>query len=60
MNLRRQDKGHRAEIQAFIDCVASGGEVLIPFEQLHNVTLATFAVVESAKRSQVVELDVVP
>jgi len=44
----RQDKGHNAEIAAFVERVAAGGEPLIPFEQLHNVTLATFAAVESA------------
>jgi predicted dehydrogenase len=56
MNLWRQDKGHFAEIQTFIDHIASGGEPLIPFEQLYNVTLATFAAVESAKTSHTVEL----
>ena len=50
MRTRRQDKGHRAEIAAFVERVGNGGEPLIPFEQLVNVTQATFAVVEEAVR----------
>jgi predicted dehydrogenase len=34
----RQDKGHRAECQRFVERVAQGGELLIPFDQLVNVT----------------------
>ena len=50
----RQDKGHRAEIAAFVDRVANGGEPLIPFEQIENVTLASFAAVESAKTGKTI------
>lgn len=48
MNLFRQDKGHRAEMAAFIECVAQGGPPLIPWTELAEVTLATFAAVERA------------
>ena len=34
----KQDKGHRAEIQQFVQRIADGGPPLIPFEQLENVT----------------------
>jgi predicted dehydrogenase len=34
----RQDKGHLAECRQFIDRVVQGGEPLIPFDQLWNVT----------------------
>ncbi len=34
----RQDKGHAAECRAFVERIARGGEPLIPFEQLCNVT----------------------
>lgn len=44
----RQDKGHRAEIAAFINAVSSGGEPLVPFGELQNTTLAALAAVESA------------
>lgn len=53
---RRQDKGHGAQFQAFIDRVAEGGPPLIPMDHLVNVTLASFAAVESAKTGQVVTL----
>lgn len=52
----RQDKGHNAEIAAFIDRVAKGGEPLIPFSQLANVTRATFAAMESARGGGVIKL----
>lgn len=38
----RQDKGHQEECRAFCERVATGGEPLIPFAQLRNVTLASF------------------
>ncbi len=56
MRLWRQDKGHKTEVAAFVQRVADGGKPLIPFEQLYNVTMATFAAVESANTSRTVEL----
>ena len=50
----RQDKGHSAEIAAFIDGVSSKASPLIPFDQLHNSTLASIAAVESATTGQAV------
>ena len=38
----RQDKGHQAECQHFVDRIAAGGEALIPCDQLWNVAEATF------------------
>jgi len=52
----RQDKGHRAEFAAFVDRVAGGGGPLIALDELANVTLATFAAVESAKTSRTIAL----
>jgi len=52
----RQDKGHRAEIAAFINAISSGGEALIPFHELQNTALATLAAVESAKTGTVIAL----
>ncbi len=54
---RRQDKGHMAEIQAFVDCVAGGGAPLIPYEEPANVTRASIAAVEAAREHKVVRLD---
>ena len=53
----RQDKGHNAEMAAFIARVISGGEQLIPFDRLANTTRATFAAIESARSGNAVRLD---
>ncbi len=52
----RQDKGHSSEVEAFVDLVADGGEPLITFDQLTNVTKASFAAVESALKNQTIVL----
>jgi predicted dehydrogenase len=52
----RQDKGHRAELQAFVDRVAVGGAPLIPYEQLVNVTQASFAAMTSTRENRVATL----
>ena len=44
----RQNKGHNNEIEAFINRIVTGGEGLIPFGQLANITEASFAAIESA------------
>ncbi len=51
----RVDKGHDAEIAAFVDGVTRGGPQLIPFDQLVNVTLASFAAVASAAHEKPIE-----
>lgn len=43
-----QDKGHQAEVNAFVNRVEQGGEWLIPWPELKEVTLATFVAVEQA------------
>ena len=57
-SLFRQDKGHQAEIAAFVECVATGGPPLIPPDELWNVTEATFAADEAAAEHTRVQLDV--
>jgi len=52
----RQDKGHRAEVAAFLERVATGGAPLIPFAELETVTLASFAAVRSAREGVTVAL----
>jgi len=52
----RQDKGHRAEIAAFIDRVRSGGEPLVAFDQLANSTRASLAAVQSAREGRTIVL----
>lgn len=44
----RMDKGHDAEVQSFVRCVADGGAPLIPLASIVNTTRASFAAVEAA------------
>ncbi|MBE0680660.1 MAG: bi-domain-containing oxidoreductase [Anaerolineales bacterium] len=44
-----QDKGWKAEMAAFAKAIKGGGEAPIPYEQLVGVTQSTFAVVESIR-----------
>jgi len=59
-NLRRawlrQDKGHRAEWEAFAAAVAAGGSPPIPYDHLLAVTMASFAAVESLRSGEIVTL----
>jgi predicted dehydrogenase/threonine dehydrogenase-like Zn-dependent dehydrogenase len=43
--VRTQDKGHNAEIAAFVDFVGQGGISPVPFHQAAHVTRVTFAIV---------------
>jgi predicted dehydrogenase len=52
----RQDKGHAAELAAFIERVAQGGEPLIPFAEIANATRASFAAVTAAAEHRTVVL----
>jgi predicted dehydrogenase/threonine dehydrogenase-like Zn-dependent dehydrogenase len=52
----RLDKGHQAEFSQFVDRIATGGEPLIPLEQLVNATLASFAAMTSARQERTVRL----
>ena len=53
----RQDKGHRAEWEAFVRAVAGGGPPPIPYAQLFAVTTASFAAVESLRSGQRVAVE---
>jgi len=53
----RQDKGHNAEFSAFAARLASGGEPLIPLDQLINATLASFAAMTSAAECRTIVLN---
>ena len=52
----RQDKGHRQEFGAFVERVVSGGENLVPIDQLVNVTLASFAAMTSATEDRTITI----
>ncbi|MBL8855615.1 MAG: bi-domain-containing oxidoreductase [Planctomycetaceae bacterium] len=45
----RQEKGHRQQFTALVERVAKGGDWLIPWSDLENVTIASFLAVESAR-----------
>ena len=51
-----QDKGHRAELEAFVQAVKSGGEMPIPFQEIVMTTLTTFKMVESIRKGAPVEI----
>jgi predicted dehydrogenase/threonine dehydrogenase-like Zn-dependent dehydrogenase len=54
---RNQDKGHQAEMQAFVERIKAGGELLIPWSDLRDVTLATFVAVERTMESRTALLE---
>ena len=54
--LRRQDKGHQDELKAFVNRITRGGEALISWETLEEVTLASFLAVERSKLNQLDQL----
>jgi len=53
----RQDKGHRAEVAAFIDHLENSDESPIPFTELEEVTLATFAARERQQEFNIQSTD---
>jgi len=53
----RQDKGHKPQFSALVDRIATGGEPLIPMDQLVNSTLASFAAMTAASELRTIVLD---
>jgi predicted dehydrogenase/threonine dehydrogenase-like Zn-dependent dehydrogenase len=53
---RKQDKGHRSEISAFLRGVEQG-EAPVPLGEVANVSLATLAVVESLRTGQTIHVN---
>ena len=53
-SLLRQDKGHRGEWEAFVAAIQTGAESPIPFREIVNTMLATFALEESRCLGQAV------
>lgn len=43
------DKGHKAQFKLLVDTVKNGGTALIPFDEIVNTTLASFAAIQSLK-----------
>ena len=55
-SLFSQDKGHNAEVAAFIQAVVNGDDQVMPTDGIFNVTEATFAAIESMQTGQTIEL----
>lgn len=51
------DKGHEAQFLALTDRIKNGGEALIPFDEIVNTTLASFAAIESLKTRKWVNIE---
>jgi len=50
------DKGHKNQFNTFVERIQSGGEPLIPFNELINVTRASFAAIQSLRERRWVEV----
>ena len=53
----KQDKGHFAQFQLLNEAIQKGKESLIPFDEIYNTTLASFAAIESLKTKQCIHVD---
>ena len=54
----QKDKGHRAEFAAFIEACRKGGDWPIPWDELHGVTWASIAAMESLREGSPVYAEV--
>jgi predicted dehydrogenase/threonine dehydrogenase-like Zn-dependent dehydrogenase len=52
-----QDKGHRAELAAFLSAVRDGGPVLVSFDNIVNATLTTLCAADSRACGRPVTVD---
>lgn len=52
-----QDKGHAEQFNRLVKVVQNGGAAIIPFNEIVNTTLASFAAVESLKTGTWVSID---
>jgi predicted dehydrogenase/threonine dehydrogenase-like Zn-dependent dehydrogenase len=51
-----QDKGHKTQFQELIKRIQTGGEPLIPFDEIVNTTQASFAAIRSLKEGTWIKL----
>jgi predicted dehydrogenase/threonine dehydrogenase-like Zn-dependent dehydrogenase len=52
----RIDKGHKSQFQTYINRIKNGGEALIPFNEIVNVTKASFAAIDSMKEKKWIDV----
>mgnify|MGYP001598867962 FL=1 len=50
------DKGHNEQFKLLTESISNGGPSLIPFDELVNTTMASFAAIESLKERRWVDL----
>jgi predicted dehydrogenase len=50
------DKGHKEQFRLLVERAEKGGEALIPFDELINTTMASFATIESLKKGEWVKI----
>ena len=55
-NTLKMDKGHQAQFNIFTQRIKDGGEPVIPFNEIINSTLASFAAVTSANEYRTINL----
>jgi predicted dehydrogenase len=53
----KQDKGHNAQFAKLTEFLKTGGSPLIPFDEIVNVTKASFAAIESLKKGSWVNVE---
>ncbi len=53
----KQDKGFESEVKAFVNAVANGGAVPIPFAEIAETTRVTFAIHEALNTGRTIYLD---
>ena len=56
LKLWRQDKGHKNEVKEFLLAIEQGKDSPIPFDDIVNTTLATFAAVQSASNGNLIKI----
>ncbi len=52
----KQDKGHREELEAFVEAVKNSKEMPIKFEEIVTTTLVTFKILESLEKGVPIEI----
>jgi hypothetical protein len=50
------DKGHKVQFHKYIERIQDGGEPLIPFNEIVNVTKASFAAIQSLKEKRWIDI----
>ena len=50
------DKGHKTQFENLVNTTKSGGNPLIPFDEILNTTKASFAAIESVKQGKWISL----